>query len=275
MLIAWRKANLETPFSERTSRSGGSSGGCARPPGSLRRSLPRGQALRARRLACWSVARGNAPTRTRCARWRTLWASPRTKRYPPRCRSCSAEAHPPKPDHSRPIKPVASYRVQLGHSLKPLYCNRASTSWYAADDVPSVILQNTCKTSKSPDALGGTRKCWSAFARRRSGVRLPSAPLQKQGFCRKNTWQRCRLRTGWLPNTAHRRQEGDEDTIRNRWLLLASSRRSGGSFLGFRARVGRATHAYPAPPLLEDVRRRTVLDHRLAGVLQERYKALP
>ena len=47
------------------------------------------------------------------------------------------------------------------------------------DKAPSVILQKSCKTSRIPDTLVRASIYLSAFARRRSGVRIPSAPLLK------------------------------------------------------------------------------------------------
>jgi hypothetical protein len=42
-----------------------------------------------------------------------------------------------------------------------------------------MLPQNTCKTPKLPDAAGRARICHLAFARRRSGVRLPGSTLKK------------------------------------------------------------------------------------------------
>ena len=82
MLAMWWKVHLETPFSDRSSRSEHGSGGFAKPSSSRRRNWPKRQACRARRSACWSAARGNALNPTPCARWRTHWAFPRTSAPP-------------------------------------------------------------------------------------------------------------------------------------------------------------------------------------------------
>src|SRR5215207_5631591 len=102
-----------------------------------------------------------------------------------------------------------------------MYCNRASMDQDVPDLASPKVPQNTCKRVQFPDAPERARTYLLAFARRRSGVRIPSAPLQIQKVCRNNgevstsTWVSLRsLYTNGTPtNTTFARMTDDPDQM--------------------------------------------------------------
>ena len=95
------------------------------------------------------------------------------------------------PDDARLRGFQAADRIAMAPELEPMHavtsvqqpCSNPSKSPEKAEKAPIQkysSLQLFCKLRKCP------AKYRAAFARRRSGGRIPSAPLKKQGFCRKN-----------------------------------------------------------------------------------------
>jgi hypothetical protein len=78
MLNAWRRTPWRRMAGARNPHSARGCGDSGRMQASRRRNWPREPGSRPRRSAPWSAARGNAHTRTRCARLRTRWTSPQT-----------------------------------------------------------------------------------------------------------------------------------------------------------------------------------------------------